>query len=168
MACPCCQSVSPCAALCNGNGVPSVLAIQLTGVSFGANSDVDADDLPFDIPSTFLIPIRDAASTCRIWSEGFFPRDVPCRRCGASSGSSVNGLAINIGRSAATDVLSVQVFMAFGNASQSGGCLGVSSELLNSSAGNVCSLPINGTLNNTSFLCASVNISTVSFTLEAA
>lgn len=167
MACPCCNAPS-CADECSGNGVPSQLAVTFTGVSFGANSDFDEDDLPFEIPTTFLVTLRDPSAGCRIWSEGFFPRAVSCFRCGTAGGRSTNGMAINIGRALLNPIISVQVLMFFGDVNAGGACLGISSELLNAAAGNVCSLPINATATNTSPVCGAGVISSVSFKIEAA
>lgn len=167
MVCPCCRTVA-CADKCSGNGVPSQLSIQLSGVTFGANSELTENDLPFSVPVTFLLPLTDPDSGCRIWSDSFFPRQSFCRPCGEGGFGSLAGLGITVGRPVGSDVVNVSIIMAFGEPNFFGNCLGVSSRLQLFSAVDICTLPFTGTASNANYECAATNISTVEFTLEAA
>ncbi len=170
MACPCCNPQISCANQCNGNGVPSQIAMQITGVSFGANSEFDASDLEFDVPSTFILPLLDPQSGCRLWGASFLPRTTLCRECGTTGGfGAISGLGISVGRQALDlDQLNVSIGIAFGEANASGNCLGASGFFIASSIGNICALPLSGTATTQNSVCAATNISSVAFTLEAA
>lgn len=169
MACPCCNPPT-CADQCSGNGVPSQLAIQITGVSFGANSEFDESDLEFAVPSTFILPLLDPQSGCTLWNASFLPRATFCRVCGVTGGfGTLTGLGISVGRPALDlNQLNATIIIAFGSANFAGNCLGASGRLVANSIGNICALPLSGTAATENSVCAATNISSVAFTLEAA
>jgi hypothetical protein len=172
MACPCCSPQISCATECNGNGVPSQISMQITQVSFGANSEFDESDLEFAVPSTFILPLRDPDSGCTLWDASFFPRATLCSECGQTGfNPGIAGLAISVDRRVIPNQLNVVIVIRFGDVTVFGNCIGASGRFFATAIGSVCALPLSGTANVRRpgvGGCDSFNISSVAFTLEAA
>lgn len=168
MACPCCATV-PCTSECSGNGVPQQLSMTISSATFGLNSPYDEDDLPFQMPATFILPLIDP-DNCNIWSASFFERDSLCRPCGVSGGFGVlRELGLTVARPLfSPNQVNVQILLATGEPNFFGNCLGVSSDLRAALVADICSLPISGTVTNNNQFCFGTNIATFDISIEAA
>lgn len=163
MVCPCCD---PCGIKCGGAGAPRELAVTITGVTFRNDSIYDAGDLPFPIPSTFLLPLQGGG--CSSWSGLFYERAVTCTPCNGFA--TTHELGISVGESGST--LIVLIFFTSGDRGAFNACLGPSNRFLHNTTISVtppltpiCYRPISGTITSTNVNCP---LQSVSYTIEPA